>query len=132
MTPPADPVFVFDQDNDLTVFTSIEAAAGWMEAIDVDEGEYTAAFTCDGAVVSMSTANEAVILQRTDHVDREDLQRRIACYWEQERLGDMPAELPAVANLLLEGQHRSRRSFRQRITAWWQRDGECPDGTTGT
>ncbi|WP_371503044.1 hypothetical protein OG871_37790 [Kitasatospora sp. NBC_00374] len=112
------------------VFTSVQDAAGWMEAIDVDEGEYAAAFTCDGAAIAMSTADEAVVLQCTNHFDREDLQRRIVRYWEREQLSDMPAELREVANLLLERQNRPGRSIWQRVTTWWRHESASPDRST--
>lgn len=57
-------VFLFD-DLDVHVFPSLADAEGWMEAIDVAAGEYTAALTETGQVIRMSTKNEEVILELT-------------------------------------------------------------------
>lgn len=58
---------------DLTMFPSITDAQNWMEAIDVDQGEYTAALTETGRVIRMRTENEAVVLELTDDLDAEQL-----------------------------------------------------------
>jgi len=65
-------VFVFDSEGDLNVFPSLETASGWMEAVDVDNREYAAAFLHDGTVVQMSTLREGVVLTPSD--TRETLQ----------------------------------------------------------
>ena len=56
-------VFVFERDGDLHVFPSLRAAAAWLEAIDVDAGEYAAAFLHDGTVVELSTVGDDVVLR---------------------------------------------------------------------
>jgi hypothetical protein len=38
-------VFVFTKDDDLNVFVSLDDAAKWVEAIDVDDGEYPSRWT---------------------------------------------------------------------------------------
>ena len=76
-------VFVFDGDGDLNVFPSLRAAGGWLEAIDVDNGEYQAAFLHDGSIVEMGTAGETVLLTPTATRD-----------------------LPRLDHLLKEYQHR--------------------------
>jgi hypothetical protein len=59
-------VFVFDTSGDMSVFASEDHATGWLEAIDVDGGEYAAAYHHDGTVVELATADKRVILRRTD------------------------------------------------------------------
>lgn len=73
---PATPrvVFVF-ADVDLNMFPSIADAQDWMEAIDVDDGEYTAALTETGRVLKMRTDNGLVVLEMTDELDPDLLQR---------------------------------------------------------
>ena len=62
-------VFVFDRGGDLNVFSSLQAASGWLEAVDVDNGEYIAAFLHDGTVVATRTADNLVVLAATDTRD---------------------------------------------------------------
>jgi hypothetical protein len=45
-----DAVLVFDGDGEVMAFPQLEDAAGWMESIDVLDGEYDGAFTPDGRV----------------------------------------------------------------------------------
>jgi hypothetical protein len=73
---PASPrvVFVF-AGVDVNVFPSIADAQDWMEAIDVDDGEYTAALTETGRVIRMRTEKELVLLELTDELDPKLLQR---------------------------------------------------------
>lgn len=78
-------VFVFDAEGDLSVFASIDAAAGWMEAVDVDAGEYAAAFLHDGTVVDMSIDRERVVLTPTGERDAAHLNQLVNEY--QQRVG---------------------------------------------
>ncbi|MDQ3465221.1 MAG: hypothetical protein M3500_11110 [Actinomycetota bacterium] len=73
-------VFVFDSDGDLNVFPSLETASGWMEAVDVDNGEYAAAFLHNGTVVQMSTLRERVVLTASDTRDTLQLQQFLDSY----------------------------------------------------
>jgi hypothetical protein len=78
-------VFVFDREGDLNVFPSLRAASGWLEAVDVDGGEYPAAFLDDGSVVEMSTADQCVVLTATATRDLPRLDRLLTEY--QHRVG---------------------------------------------
>ncbi|MEU3630337.1 hypothetical protein [Streptomyces fradiae] len=51
---PSEIVLLFERDADLLVFEPFARATGWVEAIDVDEGEYTAAYSADGAVSALT------------------------------------------------------------------------------
>jgi len=55
-------VLVFSLDRDVQVFASPKDAAGYMEAIDVRDGEYPALFTLDGRIVQATTADDHVHL----------------------------------------------------------------------
>jgi hypothetical protein len=61
-------VFVF-AGLDLTMFPSMADAQDWLEAIDVDDGEYTAALTEAGRVIRMRTQDGLVVLELTDKLD---------------------------------------------------------------
>jgi len=69
-------VFVLDRDGDLMVHANAAWAAGWMEFLDVEDGEYVAAYRVDGAVLAISSAREeeAVVLTLTGQVDVAALQ----------------------------------------------------------
>ena len=67
-------VFVFDEA-EVHVFRSLGQAEAWMEAIDVDGGEYIAALTDTGRVIRMGTKHERVVLEMTDDVDVVSLHR---------------------------------------------------------
>jgi hypothetical protein len=57
------------------MFRSIADAEDWMEAMDVDDGEYTAALTETGRVIRMKTENDLAVLELTDELDSELLHR---------------------------------------------------------
>ena len=58
-------VFLFERQGDLNVFASVSDAAGWMEAIDVEDGECGYAFLHDGTVLDVASASGAVVLTPT-------------------------------------------------------------------
>jgi hypothetical protein len=70
MAEPLRAVFVFALDGEPFVFRTLAEAAGWMEAIDVRDGEYPALFTDTGRVVeATATPNFDVLLALTDRYD---------------------------------------------------------------
>ena len=78
MEVPPDTVLIFDRDEDLLVFESFVHATNWIEAIDVDEGEYTAGYTPDGGVLTLAAPEGPegpVVLTRTGSVDLGDLEQ---------------------------------------------------------
>ncbi|MFE5923915.1 hypothetical protein [Streptomyces sp. NPDC056468] len=90
---PADTVLIFDQDEGLSVFESFMHATNYLEAIDVSEGEYTAAYSPDGGGLAL-TAPEGwegpVVMTRTSRGDLVDLKRRVARYWQRHQVGKPP------------------------------------------
>jgi len=69
---------VFCRDGDLLVFGTLQDAAGWIESVDVLDGEYEALFTLDGTVVRAGgTADGPVILTVSELTDVAGLQRRL-------------------------------------------------------
>jgi len=101
-------VFVFTKDDDLNVFVSLDDAAGWMEAIDVDDGEYPALFTLDGRLVNARTEDQSVRLSVTGEQDEAALHLRLQDYRRRVGLTSAPEDTRAVANelLRLEWEHR--------------------------
>lgn len=73
-------VFLFDRQGDLNVFASMSDAAGWMEAMDVEDGEYPSAFLHDGTVVDMACSSGAVVLTSTAVRDLPLLERLLTGY----------------------------------------------------
>lgn len=122
---PLDTVLIFDRDGDLFVFESYIHAVNWIEAIDVDEGEYTAAYSPDGGVLTL-TAPEGpegpVVLSRTDNVDLGDLERRVAIYWHRHQTGQPPRDLLQTARLLIDRDKQPHTGWLGRVTGWLRRD----------
>ncbi|MFD9602826.1 hypothetical protein [Streptomyces sp. NPDC059970] len=117
---PPDAVLVFDRDEDLNVFESFVHATNYLEAIDVSEGEYTAAYTPDGRVLALS-APEAwkgpVVLTRTDGVDLADLERRVARYWQLHQAGQPPCDPLQTARFLIDRDNQPHRGWLKLFTA---------------
>ncbi|MGW6197597.1 hypothetical protein ACWF0M_15755 [Kribbella sp. NPDC055110] len=86
-------VFLFD-DMDLTMFPSLDTAEDWMEAVDVDAGEYTAAMTETGRVIRMRTENELVVLELTGETDLAKLRELL--HEHGELIGQRGIELDPV------------------------------------
>jgi hypothetical protein len=125
MEPPLDTVLTFDRDEGLLVFESFVHATNWIEAIDVDEGEYTAAYTPDGGVLAL-TAPEgpegSVVLARTGSVDRGDLERRVARYWRRHQPGQPARDPLQTARFLIERNNEPRGGRLGRIIGLLRRE----------
>lgn len=113
-----DTVLVFDQDEDLIVFESFVHATNYLEAIDVSEDEYTAAYSPDGRVLAL-TAPDAwrgpVILTRTDRADLADLQRRVARYWQIHQAGQDPRGPLQTARFLADKDDQPQPGRMKRL-----------------
>ena len=112
MEVPPDTVLIFDRDEDLLVFESFVHATNWIEAIDVDEGEYTAGYTPDGGVLTLAAPEGPegpVVLTRTGSVDLGDLEQRVARYWRRHQAGQ-PSREPLSDSAVLdrEGQQATQ------------------------
>lgn len=111
-------VFVLTRDDDLMVFVSLDDAAGWMEAIDVDDGEYPALFTLDARLVTASTEDQRVNLTVTEEHDEPALRQRLRKYLQRVGWTSLPESPRAVANELLRLQWEHRWPRRP---AWLSR-----------
>ncbi|GAA5701555.1 hypothetical protein [Streptomyces avermitilis] len=112
-------VLVFDQDEDLIVFESFVHATNYLEAMDVSEGEYTAAYTPDGRVLALA-APEAwkgpVVLTRTDGADLADLERRVARYWQLHQVGQPSRDPSQTARFLIDRNNQPHRGWLKRLS----------------
>ncbi len=81
-------VFAFDRDGDLAVFASVDEAADWLEATDVEDGEYDVLYAMDGRVLAARSQDQQVILSVTDRRDEAALQQRLRDY--QRRVASQP------------------------------------------
>ena len=101
-------VFVFGVEDDLHVFPSEAYATGWMEAVDVEEGEYAAAYLLDGTVLEVGAADEEVFLRRTDRTDLPTLLARLRASQHAagrpEEVGDLVAFADEVMREDREGR----------------------------
>jgi hypothetical protein len=105
-------------------FESLASAAGYMEAIDVQNGLYStpdpgtglrgAVYTVDGRVVEASAAHDAVALHTTTHYDPAGLQHILQRAAERGLINGDPADPSKVARELLDKQWNSRWPQRPR------------------
>lgn len=119
-------MLVFTRDGELIVFAAAGDAAGWMESIDVIDGEYEAVFTLDGTIVVASGAvNGPVSLTVTDHTDLAGLRQRLHRVQRQAGFRCSADDPLAVANELLRLEWEDRRRRRPRWLAR-RRHGDTP------
>ncbi|MEV0909939.1 hypothetical protein [Streptomyces hokutonensis] len=122
---PLDTVLVFDRDEGLFIFESRTRAANWIEAIDIDEGEYTAAYSPDGGVLTLAAPEGpegSVVVSRTGSVDLADLERRVAGYWHRHQTGRPPRDPLRTARFLMDRDDQPRRGWLGRVTDLLRRD----------
>ena len=120
------PVLVFTPDGDVMVFPRLDNAAGWLESLDVLDGEYVCAFTLDGRVVAITGVHGGpVSLHAT--VERDDIGLRELLLSSQARMGLVSDvdDLVSVANELMRNEWERRWPRRPR---WLRRRlyGDCP------
>jgi hypothetical protein len=86
-------LLVFTRDGDLLVFPSQRQAAGYIEAIDVENGEYPAAFKPDGCRVQITTSGDDVVFSAAT-ADAEGLRGQLEIYLARPlRETDDPCEI---------------------------------------
>lgn len=74
---PVRAIFVFTADQDLLAFPSLQDAAGYLEAVDVEAAEYPAIYTDQGNAIEASAAGQTVVLTDTGRTDSSGLTFRI-------------------------------------------------------
>ncbi len=109
------PVFLFDRDGELNIFWSQDEAEDWMEAIDVEEGEYVAAYRQDGTRFSPATAAGRPVLTPTGQIDPEKLRERLQEYASRVPTAPQTADPQAFAHDWLTASRPGllRRLFRR-------------------
>ena len=101
-------------------FGSESEAAGYMEAIDVDDGEYDAAYFADGTVLQILAPDGPdgpVVLERTDEHDRDALLGRIRAYQRATGQSADVSDLIAFVNDLRQREWEKRWPRRPRWLA---------------
>ena len=115
MDQPGPAVLVFNRDGDVMAFPHLDVAAGWMEAVDVLEGEYEAAYTIDGRELTIVAERDSpVSLRVTDVRDVADLRTRLARSGMHMGLSFDLSNLSAVANYLMRREWERRWPRRPR------------------
>jgi uncharacterized protein YijF (DUF1287 family) len=79
-------VLVFDRDGEVMAFPRLQDAAGWMESIDVLDGEYERAFTPDGRVVEITGLRDSPVSLRIT-TERDDIGLRDRLMRSRARMG---------------------------------------------
>ncbi|MFG2961485.1 hypothetical protein ACGF5O_48205 [Streptomyces sp. NPDC048291] len=121
---PPDTVLIFDQDDDLIVFESFVHATNYLEAIDVSEGEYPAAYSPDARVLALTALQGPegpVDLTKTDSSDLADLERRVARYWQRHQVGQPPRDPLRTARFLIDRDNQPRKGWLSRVTGLLKR-----------
>jgi hypothetical protein len=110
-------VFVFFRDGGVCAYQSEADAAGDMEGIDVDDGEYDAAYLADGTVLNIRIPQGRLglfVLGRTDEQDRDALLERIQRYQQMNGLPVDVSDLTPFANGLIQEEWQERWPKRPR------------------
>ncbi|MGI4895909.1 MAG: hypothetical protein ACRYF3_12430 [Janthinobacterium lividum] len=123
------PVIAFDEGGSLEalIFPDLSYASGWMEAIDVDDGEYgETAWLDDGEVVRTSVEEVArgdrrVRLTPTGHHDVPELRRRLArAHPELAEASTSAIQAFTAAHLAVERAWRESH-WQRRLSRWMRR-----------
>ncbi|MFE7439047.1 hypothetical protein ACFU7X_01035 [Streptomyces chartreusis] len=129
---PPDTALIFDQDEELSVFESFVHATNYLEAIDVSEVEYTAAYSPDGGVLAL-TAPEGwkgpVVLTRTGRSDLVDLERRVARYWQRHQTGKPPLGPQETARFLIDRDNQPHVGWLSRVIGLLRRSSPGVDSS---
>ena len=120
--------FLLDVTGDVMAFASAADAAGYMEAVDVVDGEYRRAWLHDGTVLRMLTPagdDGPVVLERTGDMDLAGLRAAVAVHAHATGRSDVSDPLAYAAELIRwEWEHRWPR--RPRWLARWLPGREAP------
>jgi hypothetical protein len=111
------------------IFASLDEAGGYMEAIDVDDGEYEAAYLHDGTILDVVIPlgpDGPVLLRCTGERDLAGLRDRIAAYQRARGRPQEVSDLIVFANDLLREEWEQARLQRPRWLARWLTAREGP------
>ena|SRR5690606_9792484 len=94
------PIFL-DEHGDISLFASVEAAARYVEPVDVRNGEY-AAYDSSGFLLKLVPAEQVVRISGylSDQPHRDQLEQVLRSFVEQASGGPVPAEVTSLEELL--------------------------------
>jgi len=101
------PVVVFDRSGGAWAFSDIAAAGEWMEAIDVDDGEYDA-YDANGCVLSISVVDGRVVVDRTAGLFPAQALERLRTVLSASPVAVGGRTLPEMIGALLDQERTSR------------------------
>lgn len=105
-------------DEPLLVFPSVRAAEGWIEAIDVENGVYPAAYGPNGEPFRVESAGKRVIIEPTGEQNRPEDLRALLLKYLQSRGQTVNDEAPTSE--LVQQVWRWESDF-------WQENDPCGD-----
>jgi hypothetical protein len=112
-----DPVFVITRDGEYHLLKSPEEAAGWVEAVDVLDGEYEAFVRVTGerlrVIAEATPATARVVLEPTGVIDLAYLQGRLHEFASARGYDGPPEDPRAIANQVFAHQ------WRNAWPRWW-------------
>jgi hypothetical protein len=109
-------LFVFDRDNECSVFPDVAETAGQLEANDVQAGEYVV-FDQDGTVLEIWADGLHVRLRPTDERDPAQLQERLGRFLDERHVNCASEDVMDIGNAILEADWESRWPKRPRWLA---------------
>ncbi len=102
---PVGGVLVFTRDGDVLAFTDVEEVAGWVEGVDVEDGEYEAFFSVDGRLLKpVVHRHGSVTLIESGEENLAGLRRELRRLQNRNKYLSDPDDPRAVANELLRGE----------------------------
>jgi hypothetical protein len=107
---PADlqPTFVITRDGDVDLYKTVADAASYMEAVDVRDGEYEAAFSLNGELLEIVLDEDRVSLVATGTNDLPTLRDRLRALAERNGYSGEDPDPRGVANEVFANQWRAR------------------------
>jgi hypothetical protein len=99
------PVVLFDRSDGVWVFPDYMTTADWVEAIDVDDGEYDA-YDADGFVLALSVVDGRVHLCRTSGRYYEQAVARLKFVLSKSPATVVSTSLPGMIQELLQRERK--------------------------
>jgi hypothetical protein len=109
-------LFVFDRENECSVFSDVAEATGQLEANDVEAGEYVV-FDQDGTVLELWAEGLHVHLRPTDERALAQLQERLSLFLHRWPISCASEDPMDIGNAILEAAWERRWPRRPRWLA---------------
>lgn len=101
-------VFLFEGDEDLHVFPTVQEARSWLEPGDIRDNLFSAAYLHDGTVLQLAVRDNHVELEPTGERDTLDLTERLHLFQQ------LWPRVPQVADPLAYVNEYLRREWESR------------------